>query len=24
VAYLWVESLLTPPGPWTRRSTVEV
>ena len=20
VAYLWVESLLTPPGPWTRRS----
>ena len=24
VAYLWVESLLTPPGPWTRRSPVEV
>jgi lysyl-tRNA synthetase, class II len=24
VAYLWVESLLTPPGPWARRSTVQV
>jgi lysyl-tRNA synthetase class 2 len=24
VAYLWVESLLTPPGPWTRRSPVQV
>jgi lysyl-tRNA synthetase, class II len=24
VAYLWVESLLTPPGPWARRSPVEV
>jgi lysyl-tRNA synthetase class 2 len=24
VAYLWVESLLTPPGPWARRSAVEV
>jgi lysyl-tRNA synthetase class 2 len=24
VAYLWVESLLTPPGPWTRRSAVKV
>jgi lysyl-tRNA synthetase, class II len=23
-AYLWVESLLTPPGPWARRSTVQV
>ena len=24
VAYLWVESLLTPPGPWARRSALEV
>jgi lysyl-tRNA synthetase class 2 len=24
VAYLWVESLLTPPGPWARRSAVKV
>jgi lysyl-tRNA synthetase, class II len=24
VAYLWVESLLTPPGPWARRSGVQV
>jgi lysyl-tRNA synthetase class 2 len=24
VAYLWVESLLTPPGPWARRSAVQV
>ena len=24
LSYLWVESLLTPPGPWARRSTVKV
>jgi lysyl-tRNA synthetase, class II len=24
VAYLWVESLLTPPGPWARRPPVQV
>ena len=24
VAYLWVESLLTPPRPWARRSALEV
>jgi lysyl-tRNA synthetase, class II len=23
VAYLWVESLLTPPGPWARRAAVQ-
>src|SRR5204863_8796571 len=23
VAYLWAESLLTPPGPWTRRTPVQ-
>jgi lysyl-tRNA synthetase class 2 len=23
VAYLWVESLLTPPGPWARRTPVQ-